>query len=98
MSPISPITSFDQVTPEWLTYVLTESHTLVKGAVEAIHLDKTERILSQNARLTVRYTIGSAGDLPRKLFLKITSTNAEAGAQISSISGTQSSKMQFKQS
>jgi hypothetical protein len=66
------ITSLEQVTAGWLTSVLTHSGALKQGTVEAFEpIDTYERELSTNTRLNVRYTAGSQGDRPTRLFLKL---------------------------
>ncbi len=65
------ITNVDEVTPEWLTDVLTISGALQSGAVESFEVDTGVRLLSTNARLKLAYAPGSQGDMPQKLFLKM---------------------------
>lgn len=69
------ITHLDQVTPEWLTAVLTRSGALTHGAVAAFDAESGSGNWSRNARLVVRYTVGAQGDLPRQLFLKMVHTD-----------------------
>ncbi|HRN67443.1 MAG TPA: phosphotransferase [Promineifilum sp.] len=68
--PKQVIQSIDQVTPEWLTYVLTRSGALTGGRVAAIAIESGERILSTSTRLRIAYSEGATGALPPKLFLK----------------------------
>ena len=71
------ITNLDQVTPEWLTSVLTRSGALDKGAVEDFDVDTRERELSTNAKLKLRFSDGSRGDMPKRLFLKMVDIDME---------------------
>jgi hypothetical protein len=74
------ITSVDQVTVEWLTNVLTQSGALMRGAVESFDVETGQLVrLSTNARLRVKYTDGSQGDRPQKLFLKMVKTDPVDG-------------------
>ncbi len=58
------VTSLEQVTPQWLTAVLSRSGALTRGAVA-----------STNARLHVTYGAGAQGSLPERLFLKMVDAN-----------------------
>lgn len=69
--PEHVITSLDQVTPQWLTTVLSKSDALTSGTVAAFEADTGSGNWSANARLTVRYEAGSQGTLPQRLFLKL---------------------------
>lgn len=64
------IASVEQVTPEWLTAVLTQSGALSKGRVASFEDESTERILSTGSRLRIAYSNGAAGTMPARLFLK----------------------------
>lgn len=75
--PKEVITSLDQVTPEWLTAVLTRSNALTYGRVETFEVDTGQRVLSTSIRLNVNYTADSQGDRPSRLFLKL--VNADQG-------------------
>jgi hypothetical protein len=67
----SVIVSLEQVTPAWLTHVLTQSGALQSGAVESYETDAAyQRLLSENARLNLHYTPDAQGAMPQKLFLK----------------------------
>lgn len=71
------ITSLDQVTPEWLTAVLTNSGALTHGAVAAFEVDTGRGNWSTSASLNVRYVDGSQGALPQRLFLKMVKVDLE---------------------
>lgn len=75
--PDAVITTLDQVTPAWLTRVLTSSGALTSGKVEDFDVASQPRELSTNARLKVRYTHGSGGAMPRRLFLKMVDADME---------------------
>jgi hypothetical protein len=69
--PDNVIVSFDQVSPEWLTRVLTQSGALLGGCVESFAKEDTDqRLLSTNAKFCVTYSDGAQGALPQNLFLK----------------------------
>ena len=75
--PDPVITRLEQVTPEWLTEVLTRNGALAQGAVAAFDVDTGRGNWSTNASLRVRYVEGAQGARPRRLFLKL--VNADLG-------------------
>lgn len=64
------IQTIDQVTPEWLTTVLSHSGALTSGRVTSIDLESSERILSTSTRLRIAYSEDATGAVPPRLFLK----------------------------
>ena len=75
--PDPVITCLEQVTPEWLTEVLTRNGALAQGAVAAFDVDTGGGNWSTNASLRVRYVEGAQGARPHRLFLKL--VNADLG-------------------
>lgn len=73
------ITSLDQVTPAWLTRVLTSQGALAQGEVIAFTVDAGSGNWSHNARLGLRYSAGAQGDCPANLFLKLVNTDTGDG-------------------
>jgi hypothetical protein len=73
------ITTIDQVTPAWLTDVLSRSGALTRGAVAAFDTADGRGNWSSNARLDVSYTADAQGALPRRLFLKLVNTDLGDG-------------------
>jgi hypothetical protein len=71
------ITNIDQVTPDWLTSILSDSGGLINGSVSTFDVEIGEGNWSTGARLTVRYASGSQGALPRRLFLKMVNADLE---------------------
>ena len=71
------ITRLDQVTPAWLTAVLTKSGALSKGSVAAIELEADRGNWSTNGTLKVSYTAVAQGDLPPRLFLKMVNADLD---------------------
>lgn len=71
------ITQLGQVNLPWLTEVLVNSGALTHGAVAGVEVDMGRGNWSTSARLVVRYTDGSQGTLPRRLFLKLVNTDLE---------------------
>ena len=71
------ITSLEQVTPEWLTAVLSRDGVLIKGAVQAFDVGTGQGNWSDNAHITVHYAAASQGTLPAHLFLKLVNTDLE---------------------
>lgn len=75
----SVISQSNQVTPVWLTVVLRRNSALTEGAVKSLAVDTGRGNWSSNARLAVTYTPEAQGDLPAKLFLKMTNTDTGDG-------------------
>ncbi len=75
--PDAVIASPEQVTVRWLTAVLSNSGALTQGAVSDFDLAADQGNWSTNATLTVRYTAGSQGALPRRLFLKMVNADLD---------------------
>lgn len=73
------ITGLDQVTPQWLTDVLSRSGALTRGSVKAFDIADGRGNWSSNARLDVGYTADAQGALPRRLFLKMVDTDLGDG-------------------
>ncbi len=69
------IQSVDQVTPAWLTAVLTATDALTRGAVAACEVTTSQGNWSSNVQLRLRYTPGAQGALPTRLFLKMVNTD-----------------------
>lgn len=65
------LTQPSHATPEWLTRVLAGSGALTSGAVTSVDVDTGQGNWSTNARLALRYTPGTEGELPERLFLKL---------------------------
>lgn len=74
------ITHLGQVTPGWLTVVLSRGGALTHGTVTAFDVEPGRGNWSTNASLLVRYAEGSQGDLPQRLFLKMVATDLKDGA------------------
>jgi Ecdysteroid kinase-like family len=71
------ITHIEEVTAEWLTSVLLISGALSNGAVETFDLDRSQGNWSTSRSLKVRYSSGSRGALPQRLFLKMVNTDLD---------------------
>jgi hypothetical protein len=78
--PEQLITHIEEVTPAWLTIVLTHSAALIHGAVESCEVSQGRGNWSTNARLTLHYLPGSQGAMPLRLFLKLVNANFEGGS------------------
>lgn len=71
------IASLADVTPLWLTAMLTQSGALQHGAVAAFEVARGRGNWSANARLTVTYTPDAQGALPQHLFLKMVNADLD---------------------
>jgi hypothetical protein len=77
MMPDEVITNLEQVTPEWLTAVLSRTEALIQGAVAGFEVATGQGNWSTSARLIVHYGAGAQGALPQHLFLKIVNTDLD---------------------
>src|SRR5690606_38208383 len=79
--PMSPHLIYDitQVTPEWLTTVLTRSGALNRGSVTAFETNAGQGNWSRNAVLQLRYSDDAQGERPSSLFLKMVNTDTGDG-------------------
>jgi hypothetical protein len=73
------IAQLEQVTPAWLTAVLTQSGALTSGTVTAFETDSGAGNWSQNAQLILTYSDGAKGACPQNLFLKLVNTDIGDG-------------------
>ena len=61
----------EQVTPEWLTAVLREGGTLLRGHVTQVTAGRAQTTFASSVwRLAVRYSPDAPPGAPRRLFLK----------------------------
>jgi Ecdysteroid kinase-like family len=77
-----PITSAEQITPEWLTERLRHNGHLLRGRVSRLGLKHFQTLFSHIYRLEVSYSRGAAPAFPRRLLLKVHFTGDEASAQM----------------
>ncbi len=77
-----PITSEEQLTPEWLTERLRANGHLLRGRVSRLDLAHFKTLFSDIYRLEVKYSPGARPTLPRRLLLKAHFTDSEASAQM----------------
>ncbi|HWT02264.1 MAG TPA: phosphotransferase [Pyrinomonadaceae bacterium] len=77
-----PITSAEQLTPEWLTETLRLNGHLARGRVSRLGLAHFETLFSSIYRLEVTYSPDAAPALPRRLLLKAHSAGDEASAKM----------------
>jgi hypothetical protein len=71
------ITNLEQVTPEWLTAVLTHSGALTQGTVTAVTAAAGRGNWSESGSLQLEYSPDAQGERPSRLFLKM--VNADTG-------------------
>ena len=71
------ITSLEQVTPEWLTAVLTHSGALTQGTVVGFDVTGGRGNWSESGSLQLVYSPDAQGERPLRLFLKL--VNADTG-------------------
>lgn len=66
-----PLDSVDEITPEWLTRVLTEGGYLTCGTVSEVQDRSQKSNWASNAILRLRYSADALGEKPAKLFFKL---------------------------
>jgi len=75
-----PITSVEQVTPDWLTHVLYECGVLPQGgAIQVTAGPSQSTFASLTWHLDVRYSAETSPDAPAKLFLKCSRADLAPG-------------------
>lgn len=73
------ITRVDEVTPEWLTAVLSHHGALTAGKVDSFTASTNHGNWSRNASLTLTYSAQALGHCPTSLFLKLVDTDTGDG-------------------
>lgn len=73
------ITHLEQVTPEWLTAILTKSGALTQGTVTAVSIDTGRGNWSTSGSLQLAYSPNAQGERPSRLFLKMVNTDLGDG-------------------
>lgn len=73
------ITHLEQVTPEWLTAVLTQSGALTQGTVTAVSIDTGRGNWSTSGSLQLAYSPDAQGERSSRLFLKMVNTDVGDG-------------------
>ena len=71
------LTDLEQVTPAWLTEVLTSNGTLERGAVVDVEKQGSSTNTAAVARLRLDYSDDAPDDAPRRLFLKLSDRRRE---------------------
>lgn len=71
------ITDFEQVTPEWLTEVLTRNGFLEQGAVASVELDAEKTNTATVSHLHLTWAEGTKARIPRRMFLKLSDFRRE---------------------
>jgi hypothetical protein len=71
------VITFDQITPEWLTEVLTRHGDLTAGKVLGIEQQRDPNPMTHNATLHIAYSPGAQGSQPARLFFKQNRESAE---------------------
>ena len=69
--PQTVITTLEQVTPEWLTTVLTQNGAITRGRLLSVDAESGGGNWSSNARLALSYSEDARGESPTRLFLKM---------------------------
>ena len=72
------VRTFNQITPAWLTAVLTRQGSLLTGQVLHVEQTRDPNPITQNATLLLTYSPDALGVCPRRLFFKQNPKSAEA--------------------
>lgn len=78
------ITHLEQVTPAWLTAVLTHSGALTQGTVTAVTIDAGRGNWSESGSLRPTYSPDAQGERPSRLFLKLVDADTGDGGYFGS--------------
>ena len=70
--------TFGEITPVWLTAILTERDGLIAGRVLRVEQTRDPNPITQNATLLLTYSPDARGACPTRLFLKQSPQAAEA--------------------
>src|SRR5688572_21804358 len=71
------ITAANDITPEWLTGILSASGALERGHVTSVEATTQNTVTAKALPLVVRYSVDAAGSRPERLFLKLGSRKPE---------------------
>jgi hypothetical protein len=82
-TPTSIITTVNQITTDWLTSCLSKSDALTHGSVISFTLDSGRGNWSTSGSLTLQYSTGAQGTLPKRLFLKMVDADLGDGEYFS---------------
>jgi hypothetical protein len=66
-----PLDSIDEITPEWLTLVLSDGGYLTHGTVSEIQNLSRKSNWASNAVLRLIYSADALGEKPTKLFFQV---------------------------
>ena len=72
------VKTFSEITPAWLTAILTERGSLIAGRVLRVEQTRDPNPVTQNATLLLTYSPDAQGVCPERLFFKQSPQAAEA--------------------
>ena len=72
------VRTFDEITPAWLTAILTQRGGLIAGRVLHVEQTRDPNPITQNATLLLTYSPDAQGVCPQRLFFKHSSRATEA--------------------
>jgi len=72
------VRTFNEITPAWLTAILTQHGSLVAGQVLHVEQTRDPNPITQNAELRLTYSPDAQGAFPHRLFFKQNPKAAEA--------------------
>jgi hypothetical protein len=72
------VITFNEITPAWLTAILTERGSLIAGRVLRVEQTRDPNPITQNATLLLTYSPNARGACPDRLFFKQSPQAAEA--------------------
>ena len=73
-----PSKTFGEITPAWITAILTQCGSLVAGQVLHVEQMRDPNPITQNATLVLTYSEDAKGACPSRLFFKQNPMPAEA--------------------
>ena len=72
------VKTFSDITPDWLTAILTQHGSLTQGRVECVEQTRDPNPVTQNATLLLTYSSDARGARPDRLFFKRSGRASEA--------------------
>jgi len=72
------VRTFDEITPGWLTAILTQRGSLIAGRVQCVEQTRDPNPITQNATVLLTYSSDARGARPDRLFFKQSGRASEA--------------------
>src|SRR5215510_9344726 len=77
-----PVTTEEQITPDWLTNILRRNGHLLEGSVSGLNKESFKTLFSLFYRLEAQYSNDAIPTLPSKMLLKLPLPDNEASLKM----------------